>query len=392
MFSINRLGELMKHLPRGAFEAAVERHGGNRHCKGFDRYRHLLAMVYAQLSGATSLRTLEIGFNAHPGHHYHLAAGPIRRSTLADANARAKVEIFSETVAVLMGAVQRRVRRDMAPFLKLLDSTSITLKGRGFDAWTFHTRTRHTQGLKLHVLYDPTNEAPEWIRFSPANVNDLTAADPAMALDAGQCYVFDKGYYDYSWWHRIDASGSLFVTRFKTNAGLRTLQVNPLPDDQPHILADEVVQLRYPHTRGGRKHPYRHGLRRIVVQPEGHAKPLVLASNDMDSPASVIAERYKARWDIELFFKWIKQHLSIKAFLGRSERAVKVQILTALIAYLLVVLHRNHHAPGQNLWLHLAELRASLFQRMATEAARLAARQKRRWQREFALAQGKWAF
>jgi hypothetical protein len=377
MFSISRFHALTQHLPRGAFDRAVTQCDGDRYGKGFSRWQHLLVMVYAQLAGATSLRTLVAGFNAQASHHYHLGARAVRRSTLAEANARVSAEPFTELVRHLMAGVQRPVRRDLAPVLQLLDSTSITLKGRGFDAWTFEQRT-HTQGLKLHVLYDPASQTPCWSDFSAANVNDITAARE-LPLTAGQCYVFDKGYCDYAWWHAIDEAGSHFVTRFKHNAAVTVQQARAIaPEDASTILADEIVSFRHRHNRAGHTNPYAAPLRRITVARPDQARPLVLATNDLDSPAAMIAARYKARWGIELFFKWIKQHLRLGHFLGRSEGAVKIQILTALVAYLLVALAHRAAGSSVSLWLFLAELRAALFQRPATEAQRQRHARRRR--------------
>jgi hypothetical protein len=388
MFSISRFHVLTKHLPRGTFERAVACHEADKHAKGFGRWQHLLVMTYAQLSGADSLRTVVAGFNAQASHHYHLGARAVRRSTLAEANARVSPEPFAEVVRHLMGCVQRQVRREMAPLLKLLDSTSITLKGPGFDTWTFAGRNTHTQGIKLHVLYDSARQAPGWSAFSDANVNDITAAQD-LPLEAGQRYVFDKGYCDYAWWQAIDQAGSHFVTRFKRNAALDITQTRAVGDaERQVILADEIVTFRHRHNRAGHTNPYEAPLRRVTVRRADHATPLVLATNDLSSPPTQIAAHYQARWDIELFFKWIKQHLRLRRFLGRSEKAVKIQVLTALIAYLLVALERHVRAPTMSLWLFLAELRASLFQRPAVENHLRCVHQRRRRQSEFLLRQG----
>lgn len=380
MFSISRFHAVMKQLPRDALARAVAEHDADKHCKGFSRWRQLQVMIYAQLSGTSSLRTLAAGFNAHTSHHYHLGACAVRRSTLADANRQAPPEVFAAVAKALMSGVQRAVRREIQPLLYLLDSTSITLKGRGFDAWTFDTRSHRIQGLKLHVMYTREQQAPCWSGFSAANVNDIDVAR-GLALQGGRRYVFDKGYCDYAWWHAIDTADALFVTRFKRNAALRVDEVRAIPETQgTHILADEIVHFTHRHNRAGHTNPYQGPLRRVTVARPDHATPLVLATNDLNSPAAAIAEQYKARWEIELFFKWIKQHLHLTRFLGRSENAVKIQILTALIAYLLVVLYRRTHAPGQSLWTCLAVLRASLFQRPHVEAHHRAVYQRRKRQ------------
>lgn len=160
MFRISRLHDLMKALPRGNFERIVERHQADKHNKGFGCWNHLLAMVYAQLAGASSLRVLEGGFNSQSTHHYHLGMVPNRRSTLADANSKRNPEVFAEAARLLMAQAKRSLRRDGEDLLYLLDSTSITLKGPGFDTWTQATRTRNTQGIKLQFSMPAVRACP----------------------------------------------------------------------------------------------------------------------------------------------------------------------------------------------------------------------------------------
>jgi IS4 transposase len=271
------------------------------------------------------------------------------------------------------------VRAEAQEFLQLIDSTSVTLKGRGFDRWTLANRTRNTQGVKLHLLLGLAQEAPLAHSISAANLNDLHYAR-TLDIEPGVIYVFDKAYCDYAWWWKLTQSGARFVTRFKRNARLRVERERAIARNaQGIILKDELVSLSNKNPGGGRTNAYAGALRRIEVAREG--KPsLVLATNDLKSCALRIAERYKARWQIELFFKWIKQHLNIKRFLGRTENAVRIQILTALITYLLVRLYAQAHRIKTSLWLLLSELRATLFQRPATELHR-----HRRWREQRSL-------
>jgi IS4 transposase len=363
MFRISRFKEILNPLPRHAFDTMVRKHQSDKYSKGFNSWSHLVAMLYAQFSGTCSLRTLEAGFNSQSHHHYHLGVDHLKRTTLADANSRRDPEVFADLARSLIGQVKRQARRQIQEGLHLLDSSSFTLKGRGFDAWTLDNRNRFTQGIKLHLLFDEGTASPLAYSFTPANVNDRDEA-VKIKLESGAIYVFDKGYCDYTWWHDIDRVGAQFVTRFKGNAALKTLEKRPIPEaDSDLILKDETVLFSNQHLRGGRKNPYRQPLRRVTVARPDHDRPLVLATNDLISPASVIAQRYKARWQIELFFKWIKQHLKIKTFLGRSEKAVKTQILTALIAYLLLLIHRLTTGSKTSLWLLFNELRSTLFSR-----------------------------
>jgi putative transposase len=368
MFRISRMQEILKGLPKGNFDALVREHRADKYSKNFSCWDQLVVMVYAQLAGATSLRQLEAGYNSQRTHHYHLGTGELRRSTLADANARRTPQLFAQVAQGLMAQAKRSLRQEGQQLLYLLDSTSITLKGPGFDGWTLQTSTRNTQGIKLHMLYGAHEQAPLSCDFSPANVNDVEQG-AKIAIEPGATYVFDKGYCNYNWWARFDASGAWFVTRFKSNASLRELREMPIPPKAAGvILADHLVSFKNRHPRGGRRNDYTAPLRRIQVAREGHAAPLVLATNDLHTPALEIARRYKDRWQIELFFKWIKQHLGIKRFLGRSENAVRIQILIALIAYLLLALYRQANGLKTAMWTLLAEVRATLFQRPTVES------------------------
>lgn len=384
MFTITTFHAVLKGLPRAVFNRFVARHHADKGCKRFFPWDHLLAMVYAQLSGASSLRTLELGFNSHSMHHRRLHTHPIHRSTLSEASERRSVAVFNDTAAWLMAKVSRKLRRKMTTLMCLLDSTSITLKGHEFDSWTLENRNRNTQGIKLHVLLDERSHAPLWHDFSAPNVNDVTEAWQ-VPLRHDVLYVFDKGYCDYNWWAKIDAAGARFVTRFKSNAGLESVEDLPVPDEAKGIvLRDELVRLKYTHLGKQRLNAYDKVLRRITISRPDKAMPLILATNDVDSSALEIGQRYKERWEIELFFKWLKQHLKIKSFLGRSSNAVHIQIVSALIAYLLVALYKQLHRLTYTLWHCLSLISATLFAPpvIETEPARTRPRRTRTPDRE----------
>ena len=379
MYRISRFQQIMKALPRGTFDRVVETHQADKHSKGFGCWDQLIAMVYAQMSGATSLRVLEAGFNSQQAHHYHLGVSPLKRATLSDANSKRKTEVFADIAKLLMSSASRSLRRESEELLYLLDSSSISLKGPGFDDWTSGNSTRNTQGIKLHILFAGNDAIPVQHSITAPNVNDIDEGKK-LTIETGATYVFDKGYCDYNWWHKINEKKARFVTRFKRNASLSVERALPIPaEDAAVVLKDEIVHFANKHPRGGRKNHYKQPLRRITIARPEHDQPLLLATNDLVSPASVIARRYKDRWGIELFFKWIKQHLKIKKFLGRSENAVRIQILTALITYLLLALYRKAQNHAGSLWLLLAEVSATLFQRPAIEVERY-----RRWRSNMA--------
>lgn len=364
MFRITRFHEVLKGLPRGLFDRLVEARQADKHSKGFSSRDQLIAMIFAQLSGASSLRALETSFNQHPHQHYHLGTGPIRRSTLAEANAKRDSGLFLDLCEHMMGQVQRTLRKQVKAWLYLLDSTPISLKGHGFDGWTQERRTHRTQGLKLHLLLNAQAQIPAYINLTAANVNDVTDAQ-RVPLSAGATYVFDKGYCDYGWWWQIEQAQARFVTRFKSNAALAVVEARPCASEQ--ILSDEIVRFSNRHPGGGRRNPYEKPLRRISVARPDKPTPLILATNDLTTPAEQIAALYKQRWEIELFFKWIKQNLKLKRFLGRSEQAVRTQLLTALIAYLLLALYRHRHGSIQSLRECRISLAGALFQRPAID-------------------------
>lgn len=384
MYRDTRFAEILKGLPRSVFDKHVRRLDADKHCKGFRAWDQLIALMYAQISGATSLREVETGFNSQKRHHYHLGTRAVRRSTLADANHKRPAALFESLCQHLMAKAGRRFRQDVGDFLYLLDSTPIPLKGLGYDDWTKDNHSHRTQGLKVHVLLTPDTCTPLESIITAPNVNDIEVGRQ-IPVEKGQTYVFDKGYCDYNWWYQIHCSGAYFVTRFKSNAGVDIQEERTLNErEHPQILDDQLVSFRNKRPGGKRINQY-HGtpLRRVTVKREGGRPPLVLATNDQETPAHIIAERYKARWGIELFFKWLKQNLKIRKFLGRSENAVKIQIFTALITYLLLQINHALSATPDSLRHYLTELRAGLFQRRETDHELLIRRRRNQfeWQR-----------
>lgn len=328
-------GGLLKPLDRRAFRASVERHKADAYCKSFASWDHLLALLYAQLSGLGSLRGLVAGWNANAHHHYHLGSAPLARATLADANGRRPVAVFAELFEALSAQLDRRSRRDGAALLRLIDATPIPL-GSLCQGAAWNGRIR---GMKMHLLYDPHADRPCRFEITPANVNDITFGR-ATAIEPGATYVYDKAYCHYGWWAEIAAAGAVFVTRPKSNARWRVLATRALDTDQGDgfkVLDDREVALA---SKGDSKLAM--PLRLVTVQRDD-AKPITLLTNDMRRPAVEIGALYKARWQIELLFRWIKQHLKIKTFLGRSDNAIRLQITAAMIAFTLLRIAARLH-------------------------------------------------
>jgi hypothetical protein len=254
---------------------------------------------------------------------------PPRRSTLADANERRPCAVFGELFAVMAARAHRPLRRALGATTYLLDSTALRLDRRSLDWARFSEKVC---GVKLHVVYDADADRPIYAAITPARVNDITAAQ-AMPIEAGATYVFDLGYYDYGWWARLDDQGCRIVTRFKRNTPLELIEELPVAEGGA-ILSDRIGFLPQ-RQGGGRRNPLRHAVREVQVKTDT-GKVLRILSNDLDATAQEIADLYKRRWAIELFFRWIKQALRITRFLGISENAVRIQIAVALIAFLLL--------------------------------------------------------
>jgi putative transposase len=374
MHRLSRFAQLMKGLPRDSFQKLVDLHGGDRYVKKFGCWQQLLAMVYGQLAGVSSLRELQTGFNQHRNHHYHLHATEVHRSTLSNANERRNPKVFEDAARLLITlAAQAISRKERKELLYLIDSTTIGLYGRG-SQWAEVNKTR-TRGLKVHVQFESGSQLPVHFEVTAANVNDETIGS-RIVPQQGATYAFDKGYCNYGWWERIAGAGARFVTRLKKNAAIKLVRVREVAPQDANIVSDAVIRLANKSNRGRHKNPCKRNLRRIEVA-RANDENLVLVSNDLDSPAVEIADLYRQRWEIELFFKWIKQHLKIKKFLGESENAVRIQLLTALIAYLLVALQKAKEQSGGTLWNFLAELRTGLFLRLEEETCRYRRRRHR---------------
>lgn len=318
-----------QHLPWDDFESLVAELKTDADERGFNSKSHLMAMVFAQLSGAEALRDVEAGMASHADRLYHLGITPAVRSTLADANRSRDSRLFSGLFARMIGRLNRGQRRTLAETTYLLDATAIPLPAHA-ARWARFSAT--TCGVKMHVIYDAGAERPIYAAVTASNVNDITAAHE-MPIEAGATYVFDLGYYDFAWWSQLDEAQCRIVTRFKKNTVLQVVEELELPEGSA-ILSDRIgfLPTRLSHRR---QNPMADAVREVRVRTET-GKVLRIFTNDLDAPAQEIADLYKRRWAIELFFRWVKQVLDIRHFLGRSENAVRIQLAVALIVFLLL--------------------------------------------------------
>lgn len=360
-FIRSAFARLLEPLDRRVIAAAVRAHKGDRGVGSGDNAwtceRHLKAMLFAQFAGLKSVREIVQALGAQARSFYHLNLRPPRRSTLADANAARPWAVYRDIALALFAAAATPLRREGEALVRLLDASPIPLNSAAFG-WA--EESARTRGLKLHLLYDPRAGRPVWFELTSAKVDDVVAGR-AAPLEAGATYVEDRGYTDYRWWAEIIAAKAFFVTRRKRNAHRR--EVVDMPALGDNIIADRRLKIGHRQARGGAaKNPIHDTvLREVVVNRPDKPTPLVLITNDLERPASEIAQLYKERWQIELLFKWLKQNLKIRSFLGRSENAVRLQICIALIAFLLLRLLHHARDLKATTALLLAQLKIALF-------------------------------
>lgn len=351
---------LLKHIPWSEFEALVDEHCADARVRKLTTKAQLVGMLYAQFSGAASLREIEAGLASHGARLYHLGASPAPRSTLADANRLRPHQVFTGLFQVMAARASRGLRRATGEAVRLIDSTQVRLAGAAAEWSRFSAQLC---AVKAHVVLDPDAERPLYLQITGANTNDITPAKE-MPVEAGATYVFDLGYYDYGWWARLDEAGCRIVTRLKKNTPLTVTAELVLPEASP-LLYDRIGRLpeRLAYSRNN---PFADPVREIgVVTDDG--KLLRVVTNDLDATAQEIADLYKRRWAIELFFRWIKQTLKITHFLGLSENAVRIQIACALIAYLILSLAKQGAKLSFGLLAFARLTRANLMHRRALD-------------------------
>jgi hypothetical protein len=322
--------QLLAIFSRAQFETAVRRHEAERGAKGFDCWTQFVAMLFCQLGRAHSLREICGGLASVEGKLQHLGVGNApARSTLSYANAHRPPGLFEDVFYSLLGRCQALVGPRKFRFknkLYSLDATVIDLCLSVFD-WAKFRRAKGA--IKLHLLLDHDGYLPTFCLMTEGRVHEINVAR-TLELPSGAVVVMDRGYVDYLWLDALDAQGVFFVTRLKENA-LFSVEAQ-LSEPKGNILADDIIHL----PGSGKSLNADRVLRRVVVWDEVNEREIVLLTNNFKLAASTIAALYKERWQIELFFKALKQNLKIKTFIGTSANAVRIQIWTALIAILLL--------------------------------------------------------
>ena len=353
--------QLTQHLPLTTFRRCVARYDGEHKIKSFSCLDQYLCMAFAQLTFRESLRDIEACLRAQIAKLYHLGIrGRISRSTLADANEVRDWRIYAEFAQRLIGIARRLYVDepfgvDLKETVYALDSTTIDLCLSVF-AWAPFRSTK--AAIKLHTLLDLRGNIPSFMHITDGKWHDVNILDHLFP-EPGSFYVMDRGYLDFARLYRFHEAGSFFVTRAKSNLKAQRRYSHPV-DRSTGLICDQTVTLTVFYSRQGFEAP----LRRVRFKDPETGKKLIFLTNNFALPALTITQLYRQRWQIELFFKWIKQHLRIKSFFGTSENAVKTQVWIAVSAYVLVAIVKKRLNLTASLYEILQILSLTMFEQM----------------------------
>ena len=353
--------QVMEHLPLTTFRRCVARHHGEHKVKRFSCLDQYLCMAFAQLTYRESLRDIEACLRAQSFKLYHMGIrSHVARNTLANANATRDWRIYCELAQSLIATARRLYANepfgvDLTETVYALDATTIDLCLSVFP-WAPFRSTK--AAIKLHTLLDLRGNIPSFLFISDGKLHEVNVLDQ-LVPEPGAFYVMDRGYLDFERLGRYDAAGSFFVIRAKSNLKAQRRSSQPI-DRRTGLICDQTVVLTGFYSHKGFDAP----LRRIRFKDLESGKTLVFLTNNFGLPALTITKLYRLRWQIELFFKWIKQHLRIKAFFGTSENAVKTQIWIAVSVYVLVAIVKKRLALSSSLYEILQILSLTMFERM----------------------------
>ena len=357
--------QLMDCLPWSTFTRLVARYRGDFSVQTLPCAEQYRAMAFAQLTYRESLRDIEACLSAQPGKLYHMGFhGPVRRSTLADANQTRDWRIYAEFAQRLIAQARRlyvgeSLSVDLKETVYALDSTTIDLCLSLFP-WAHFRSTK--AAVKMHTLLDLRGNIPSFIHISDGKLHDVHALD-MLVPEAGAIYVMDRGYVDFGRLYRLHQAGAFFVTRAKPNLDAHRVY-STATDRTTGVIADQTITLDGYYT--SRDYPVH--LRRIRFRDPKTGKTLVFLTNQTGLPALTICDLYKSRWQVELFFKWIKQHLRIKQFYGTSENAVKTQIWIAVSVYVLAAIVRKRLKLDVSLYTLMQVFSVTVFEKASIES------------------------
>ena len=358
--------QLMDFLPWKTFSRIVTRYDGDSRVRTLSCGEQYRAMAFAQLTYRESLRDIEACLSVHASKLYHMGfTEPVRRSTLADANEARDWRIYAELAQRLIAQARKLyagedLGLDLTNTVYALDSTTIDLCLSAFPWARFRTTK---SAVKMHTLLDLRGNIPSFIHVSDGKLADINGLD-LLVPEAGAIYVMDRGYVDFGLLNRLYRAGAFFVTRAKSNMRSRRLYSAP-SDRKAGIVCDQIVVLVRPQAT--QNYPER--LRRVRYRDAESGQTLVFLTNNFEIPALTVAALYRNRWQVELFFKWVKQHLRIKRFYGTSENAVKTQIWIAVSVYVLVAIVKKRLGLKASLYTLMQLLSVTVFEKMPIQPA-----------------------
>ena len=355
--------QLCDFLPRRQFERFVSKYEGNKYVKSFSCWNHLLVMLFGQLSNRESLRDLINSLEPYRSSFHHLGFGRhISRSNLSKANEMREVKIFEDMSNLMIKNAQNKRKAIKDPYLDVdgrvyaFDSSTISLCLNTF----WWSKLHHDKGgIKLHTLYDVASNIPAFNIITNGDVHDCRVMDK-IPYNRGDYYIFDRGYMDTSMLFSIDKSGSFFVVREKHRMKYTIELDKNYNNPGTGVMSDQIIRFSGAKTK---KH-YPNTIRRVIYYDRAGNRTFVFYTNAFLLTAEMVALLYKYRWRVELFFKWMKQHLRIKEFYGTSENAVKIQIYCAIIAYCLVAIIESELKLGMSTYELLRVLSISLLVKM----------------------------
>jgi hypothetical protein len=330
------LNQLLNFLPKHKFKEFIGQHKADKHVRRLNTWNQLVALLYAQATYKDSLREIETGLLLHQGTWHHLGVGSVAKSTLSDANTRRSYKIFEKLFYELLGRCKNITPQRKFTFKNALYSLDATIVNLCLSSFKWAKYSKLKGALKVHTLLNNRTAIPELITITNGNVADITAAKKlSFSLEKGSIIVYDRAYIDYSWWNRLDKGGLFFVSRVKSSLRIDIIGQHKSKENKVDnsILADDIVMCG--EYQGMKKYEGK-TMRRVRILDKEKSQIYEYLTNNFELPAEDIALIYKERWQIELFFKWIKQNLKIKTFLGVSKNAVLTQIWVAMIYYLLL--------------------------------------------------------
>jgi len=354
-FQATILSQILRNVNRSEFQKQVSKYKGDYRIRTLSCYALLVVMVFTQLKTRASMRQTVLGLGMMVGQFYHLGLSSVKRSTISDALEKRSYRIYEEYFFQHLRSLSRSERRKLGKRLHLVDSSTISLCLSTYR-WAKFRKTK--AGIKLHTMYDPDDGVPEFVYITNAKVHDIKAIKDLIRFQPGEMYVYDRGYCSYKYLYSIELQRAFFVTRLKSNWKIKVNKRLPVPAGS-HVRKDEIIS-----ADGSKAGDYPRTLRLITFYHTESKKIFQFLTNNFELSGEQIAQAYKIRWQIELFFKWMKQHLKIKSYLSTSENGFRIQVWCALLTFLLLRAIHNRVEKHVDFFQALLRIEACLDKRI----------------------------